>query len=57
MSGPIFPEACCFCGAEDELVEDEHVEGLYTCRACLARVAAQNERIRGGLEDEPDVEL
>ncbi|HUF89420.1 MAG TPA: hypothetical protein VMR66_05515 [Gemmatimonadota bacterium] len=57
MSEPIFPEACCFCGVEDDLVEDEHVEGLYTCRACLGRVAAQNERIRGGLEDEPDVEL
>jgi hypothetical protein len=57
VSEPIFPEACCTCGAEADLVEDEHVTGLFTCRACLERVAEQNARIRGGLEDEPDVEM
>ena len=57
MSEAFFPEACCLCGSEDDLVEDEHVDGLYTCRACLGRVADQDERIRGGLEEEPDVEM
>jgi len=57
MSDPIFPRECCRCGAKQNLVEDEHVEGIYTCRACLGRVAAQNERIHEGLEDEPDVEM
>jgi len=48
---------CCLCGARGDLVADEHVEGLFTCRRCLERVAAQNERIRKGLEDEPEAEL
>ena len=49
--------ACYRCGAEEELVPDENVDGVWICRACLARVEAQNELIRGGLEAEPDVEL
>ena len=36
---------CCLCGRRDELVMDENVPGLFTCRACLERVAAQNERV------------
>jgi hypothetical protein len=38
-------------------VADENVPDLFTCRGCLDRVAAQNERIREGLEDEPDAEM
>lgn len=48
---------CCLCGARGDLVADEHIEGLFTCHRCLERVAAQNERIREGLEDEPEAEL
>jgi hypothetical protein len=51
------PAECCRCGRREDLVADELVEGLYTCRACLERVAMQNERIREGLEDEPEAEL
>jgi hypothetical protein len=54
-AGPA-PE-CCLCGSRDDLLADENVPDLYTCRACLARVAAQNERIREGLEDEPEAEM
>lgn len=57
MTDGIFPAECCRCGAGEGLVEDANVPGLYTCRACLARVATQNERIREGLEDEPEAEL
>ena len=55
-AGRAAPE-CCLCGARDGLVADENVSDLYTCRACLERVAAQNERIREGLEDEPEAEM
>ncbi len=48
---------CCICGRRDDLVADENVPGLFTCRTCLERVAVQNERIREGLEDEPEVEM
>jgi hypothetical protein len=57
MSDEVFPFECCLCGAHEDLVEDEHVDGLFTCRPCLERVASQNERIREGLEDEPDAEM
>lgn len=53
----VFDRACYRCGSTEDLVADEHVEGLWTCRDCLARVAAQNELIREGLEEEPDVEV
>ena len=56
MSGDERPE-CSLCGAREELIADEHIEGLFTCRRCLERVANQNERIREGLEDEPEAEL
>lgn len=56
MSDDAGPE-CCRCGARENLVEDANVPGLFTCRACLERVASQNERIREGLEDEPEAEL
>ena len=55
-AGGAAPE-CCLCGARDDLVADENVPDLHTCRACLGRVAAQNERIREGLEDEPEAEM
>lgn len=48
---------CCLCGHREGLVADENVEGLFTCRTCLERVASQNERIREGLEDEPEAEM
>lgn len=48
---------CCLCGAREDLVADENVEGLFTCHSCMERVASQNERIREGLEDEPEAEL
>jgi recombinational DNA repair protein (RecF pathway) len=48
---------CCLCGRRVDLVADENVEGLFTCRTCLERVASQNARIREGLEDEPEAEL
>ncbi|MFN2421087.1 MAG: hypothetical protein ABR527_06870 [Gemmatimonadota bacterium] len=52
------PERACYrCGAEEDLVADENVEGIWICRPCLARVEVQNELIRRGLEDEPDAEL
>lgn len=51
------PRECCLCGGRDDLVADENVPDLFTCRGCLDRVAAQNERIREGLEDEPDAEM
>jgi hypothetical protein len=57
MSDDTVPAECCRCGAREELVEDANVPGLYTCRGCLERVASQNERIREGLEDEPEAEL
>jgi len=38
-------------------VRDEHVEDVWICRPCLARVEAQNELIRRGFEEEPDVEM
>lgn len=57
MSEEVSPPECCRCGRRDDLVADEVVEGLYTCRPCLERVATQNERIREGLEDEPEAEL
>ncbi|HEY7470961.1 MAG TPA: hypothetical protein VIE68_01305 [Gemmatimonadota bacterium] len=57
MSGDGPPAECCRCGRCDDLVADEVVEGLWTCRPCLERVATQNERIREGLEDEPEAEL
>jgi hypothetical protein len=53
----VFERACYRCGAEEELVADEHVEGFWICRPCLERVEAQNELIRRGLEEEPDVEM
>ena len=56
MSDEARPE-CCRCGAREDLVADANVPGLYTCRVCLERVASQNERIREGLEDEPEAEL
>ena len=57
MSDDPSPAECCRCGARVGLVEDANVPGLYTCRTCLERVASQNERIREGLEDEPEAEL
>lgn len=48
---------CCVCGRRDDLVADENVPDLFTCRTCLERVAVQNERIREGLEDEPEAEM
>lgn len=56
MSSELAPE-CCLCGAREALVEDANIAGLFTCRACIERVAAQNDRIREGLEDEPEAEL
>lgn len=55
MSDGPFEAACCRCGSEKDLVEDRDVAGLHVCRACLERVAAQNEMIARGLEDEPEV--
>lgn len=52
----VFDESCVRCGAEVDLVEDENMPGLYVCRRCLERVERQNEAIRRGLEEEPDVE-
>ena len=49
--------ACYRCGALDELVPDENVDEVWICRPCLARVEAQNEAIRSGMEEEPDVEM
>lgn len=57
MTDEAFPAECCRCGARDRLVEDANIPGLHTCRACLDRVASQNERIREGLDDEPEAEL
>jgi hypothetical protein len=57
MSDDASSAECCRCGARVGLVEDANVPGLFTCRACLERVASQNERIREGLEDEPEAEL
>ena len=57
MSDDVMPAECCRCGVRADLVEDPNMTGLYTCRACLERVASQNERIREGLEDEPEAEL
>lgn len=57
MSAEAPPVECCLCGRREDLVEDENVGGLYTCRSCLERVGSQNERIREGLEDEPEAEL
>ena len=57
MSDEVSTQECCRCGRREDLVADEVVEGLYTCRPCLKRVADQNERIREGLEDEPEAEL
>ena len=57
MIDEAFPAECCRCGARDRLVEDANIPGLHTCRACLDRVASQNERIREGLDDEPEAEL
>ena len=57
MSVGSAPRECCLCGRREELVADDNVPDLFTCRACLERVAAQNERIREGLEDEPEAEL
>lgn len=53
---PVFDEACVRCGAEQDLVEDENMPGLWFCRGCLERVERQNRAIRRGLEQEPDVE-
>lgn len=53
----VLDDECCRCGSREDLVPDEHVEGVSICRRCLARVEAQNELIRRGLEEEPDVEL
>ena len=57
MSTEAAARECCLCGRRDDLVADENVPGLFTCRACLERVADQNERIREGLEDEPEAEM
>lgn len=57
MTDEVFPAECCRCGTRETLVEDGNLPGLFTCRACLERVASQNERIREGLEDEPEAEL
>jgi hypothetical protein len=48
---------CCRCGARQDLVEDANVPGCTPAASCLDRVASQNERIREGLEDEPEAEL
>lgn len=56
MSESVFEEACVRCGAEEDLVEDENAPGLHLCRACLARVEAQNRMIDEGWEEEPEVE-
>ena len=49
--------ACYRCGALDDLAPDENVDDVWICRPCLARVESQNEAIRRGMEEEPDVEM
>jgi len=56
MNDRVFDESCVRCGAEDDLREDDFVPGLYICKDCHERVERQNEAIRRGVEDEPDVE-
>ena len=57
MSAERADPECCVCGGRNDLVADENVPDLFTCRTCLERVADQNERIREGLEDEPEAEM
>ena len=57
MSAEATRPECSVCGRRDDLVADENMPDLFTCRTCLERVAVQNERIREGLEDEPEAEM
>lgn len=53
---PVFDRACYRCGAEEDLVEDAQIAGLFVCRSCLERVQRQNDMIARGLEEEPGTE-
>jgi hypothetical protein len=47
------PAACVYCGATDDLVQDEHLEGLYYCPRCLERHLRHGQQIDDRGEAEP----
>jgi late competence protein required for DNA uptake (superfamily II DNA/RNA helicase) len=42
---------CITCGAEKDLVEDEHNEGVFYCLHCLERAWTHDEMIVEGFEE------
>jgi len=47
------PAGCVYCGATENLVEDDHLEGLYYCPTCLDRHVRHNEQIVDRGEADP----
>lgn len=47
------PAACVYCGATDDLVQDEHLEGLFYCPRCLERHLRHGQQIDDRGEAEP----
>ena len=48
---------CVYCGSKEDLVEDENLEEIWICGACLARRDAHQSAIDYGFDDEePAVE-
>ncbi len=44
---------CIYCGATDDLVQDENLEGLYYCPRCLDRHIRHGQQIDDRGEAEP----
>jgi hypothetical protein len=47
------PAACVYCGATENLVADDHLEGLYYCPTCLDRHLRHGQQIDDRGEAEP----
>lgn len=45
--------ACVYCGATEDLVRDDHLEGLFYCPKCLDRHVRHGQQIDDRGEAEP----
>ena len=45
--------ACVYCGATENLVADDHLEGLFYCPSCLDRHQRHSQQIDDRGEAEP----
>ncbi len=44
--------SCVYCGAEDDLTADEHLEEVWYCKPCLGRRDSHQKIIDHGFDDE-----